>query len=95
MPAPATLTPASPGAKLRKARADAGLSQDALAELTGISQANLSNIERGTAVPNIEDLEPLASALGLDHVEVYLWWADSGGYLPWGIIGADSTLAAA
>ena len=46
------------------ARAQAGLSQRQLAELTGIDQSDISKIERGVANPSLSTLERIASALG-------------------------------
>ena len=46
------------------ARAQSGLSQTQLAELTGIDQSDLSKIERGVSNPSISTLERIAKALG-------------------------------
>ena len=46
------------------ARAISGLSQQQLAEKTGINQSDISRIERGTANPSIQTLERIAKALG-------------------------------
>lgn len=46
------------------ARAEAGISQMQLAELTGISQADISRMERGLANPSVSTLNRVAKALG-------------------------------
>ena len=46
------------------ARAQSGLSQKQLAELTGIDQSDLSKIERGISNPSVSTLERIATALG-------------------------------
>ncbi len=49
---------------LMEARIKVGLTQKQLSEKTGISQADISRIERGTANPSLKTLQRLASALG-------------------------------
>ena len=49
---------------VRKARAEAGISQTQLAELTGIDQSDISKIERGVANPSVSTLQRIAKALG-------------------------------
>ena len=46
------------------ARLEAGMRQKQVSEKTGISQSNLSSIERGTGNPSVATLERIASALG-------------------------------
>ena len=46
------------------ARAERGMTQMELSELTGINQADISRIERGTANPTVGTLEKIAAALG-------------------------------
>lgn len=56
---------------LRQARRDAGLSQNALAKLAGVSRVTVADIERGTntrAKP--ETLERLASALSVTVLQL-------------------------
>ncbi|MFB1487752.1 MULTISPECIES: helix-turn-helix transcriptional regulator [unclassified Thiocapsa] len=48
---------------LRKLRVSAGLSQDDLAERTGLSQTWISRLESGGANPTIETLSSIAEAL--------------------------------
>ena len=51
------------GAELKKRRLAAGLSQAGIAETIGVSQAAVSNWERGAAVP-LEKVEALEATLG-------------------------------
>lgn len=46
------------------ARIENGLTQKQLSEKTGISQADISRIERGTANPSVKTLQRIAEALG-------------------------------
>lgn len=55
--------------KIKKARLDAGYTQNQVAELTGISQSILSNLEKGKREPSIENLGILA-----DFYEVSIDW---------------------
>lgn len=43
-----------------------GLSQNDLAEMSGVSLATIKNIERGAGNPSFETVEKLLSVLGLD-----------------------------
>ena len=45
------------------ARKESGLTQQQLAERTGISQADISKLENGNANPSLKTLQRLASAL--------------------------------
>lgn len=72
----------SPGSPLRSARRAAGLSQEELAELSGLSARNISNIERGfVRRPRRVSLNALADALELTaerrraFVEHYRRWS--------------------
>lgn len=55
--------------KLKKARLEAGYTQKQVAEITGISQAIISNIENGNREPSIENLGIL-----IDFYEVSADW---------------------
>ena len=46
------------------ARKESGLTQQQLAERTGISQADISKLENGNANPSLKTLQRLASANG-------------------------------
>ena len=52
------------GNAVAAARAEKGISQKELSELTGIDQSDLSKIERGVANPSIGTLNRIAEALG-------------------------------
>lgn len=52
--------------ELLDARRKRGLTQDQLAELTGIDQADISRIEAGAANPTLETLAAVAVALEVD-----------------------------
>lgn len=49
--------------QLYETRIDLGLSQKQLAELSGVRQSNISRIERGTCLPDLETLSKLAYAM--------------------------------
>lgn len=51
-------------------RAAAGLTQCQLAELIGVSQGALSNVERGARRPGAKTLIAVASALALTPAEI-------------------------
>lgn len=51
---------------LKTARRRAGMTQRALAELTGIPQSLIARIERGTTVPRVDTFERLLQATGQD-----------------------------
>ena len=46
-------------------RHDSQLTQKELAAKCGITQANISNLEKGTSKPTIESLKKIADALGM------------------------------
>ncbi|QHC57546.1 helix-turn-helix transcriptional regulator [Rathayibacter sp. VKM Ac-2760] len=52
------------GSNLRRARQEAGLSQAALAELSGISRRTIVNVEAGEANISLTGVDRLAQALG-------------------------------
>lgn len=54
-------------ARLRKA---AGLTQEQLAERSGLSQQYISGLEQGRRNPTVVTLYELATALGVSHVEL-------------------------
>lgn len=47
------------------ARKERGLTQKQLAEKTGITQADISRLERGSANPSLRTLQRLATGLGM------------------------------
>lgn len=56
--------------KLRRLRAEKGLTMDALEARTGVSKRTISEIERGMRAPQILTLAKLAGALGVDVDEL-------------------------
>lgn len=55
------------GQLLRRLRSERGLTQEELAEKSGMSVRALSNLECGTSAPRIKTTRLLASALGVDE----------------------------
>ena len=60
------------GNTIMEARSRAGLSQKALADITGIDQSDISKIERGVSNPSIVTLNRIANALGKKLVISYI-----------------------
>jgi transcriptional regulator with XRE-family HTH domain len=58
------------GRSLRAARRRAGLTMDTLAEMSGVSQPHLSQMENGRVSPSISTLYRLANALGISPQEL-------------------------
>lgn len=58
------------GANVARIRRERKLTQEALAELSGLSQQYLSGLERGQRNPTIVTLYELALALGVSHVDL-------------------------
>ena len=54
------------GSNIRKLRTAAGLTQDRLSERLFVTQQTVSNWERGTSRPDLDQLEAIAGALGTD-----------------------------
>ncbi|GAW28959.1 helix-turn-helix domain-containing protein [Carboxydocella sp. ULO1] len=57
-------------ARLKAVRKTLGLSQARLAELSGVSQAYISELEAGSKQPTLTILDKLASALGVTVAEL-------------------------
>ena len=49
---------------LTEARKEAGMTQQQLAEKSGVHQVNISRIEYGTGNPSVETLQKLAKGMG-------------------------------
>ena len=49
---------------LTEARKEAGMTQQQLAEKSGVHQVNISRIEKGTGNPSVETLQKLAKGMG-------------------------------
>ena len=60
------------GRNTRRIRLARGLTQEEFAELSGFSQQYLSDLERGRRNPTVVTLFELASALGVDHIELVM-----------------------
>jgi transcriptional regulator with XRE-family HTH domain len=58
------------GDLLRRLRKDRGLSQEALAEASGVTADYLGFIERGDNVPTLTVILKLARALGIDAADL-------------------------
>ena len=54
------------GRNLKKLRISAGLTQDQLGECLYVTRQTVSNWERGTSRPDLDQLESIAGALGVD-----------------------------
>lgn len=57
--------------KVRYWRKKRGLTQDRLAELSGLSRVSISEIERGTADTKISTIKALAKALNVEFAEIF------------------------
>lgn len=55
---------------LKRLRSDAGLSQTALSDVSGISRRMIVAVERGEANISLSSLDKIASALGVDFIEL-------------------------
>ncbi len=58
------------GRNFARLRREKGMTQEQVAELSGLSQQYLSGLERGQRNPTIITLYELAQALGVSHVEL-------------------------
>ena len=59
------------GRRLRQIRRLKNLTQEQLAEATGISVEFVSNIERGINAPSFDTLEKLADVLNVSYVDLF------------------------
>ena len=59
------------GQTVRRARLNAGLSQEALADLAKIDRTYVSSVERGRRNIGIDNISKLAWALGLQPVDLF------------------------
>ncbi|MGK4219185.1 helix-turn-helix transcriptional regulator [Kocuria marina] len=57
-----------PGAVIRRARKEAGLTQKDLADLSGVSERTVRSIETSTGNPSVAALTAVTRTLGLDVV---------------------------
>ncbi len=58
------------GMKLRAARERVGVSQEKLAELSGLHRTYVSSVERGRCNISLQNIERLAQALGVTMAEL-------------------------
>ena len=58
------------GENTARIRKEKGLTQEALAEKSGLSQQYISGLENGRRNPTIVTLFELSSALGVSHLEL-------------------------
>ena len=58
------------GANTARIRKEKGLTQEALAENSGLSQQYISGLENGRRNPTIVTLYELATALGVSHLDL-------------------------
>ena len=58
------------GIKIRLLRTKLEFSQEKLAELSNLNKNSIGSIERGESKPNIETLERIANALGVELKEL-------------------------
>jgi DNA-binding XRE family transcriptional regulator len=72
-----------PMRELTRIRQERNLSQQRLADASGVNKATINQIERGRRSPNVETLEKLAAALGVEVGELFPkgqapLWSDRG-----------------
>lgn len=60
------------GDTIKKLRKERNLSQEAFAEMCGIKQTTLSQIERNDARPNKDNLKKICDALNMPEIVLYL-----------------------
>ena len=58
------------GSNTARIRKDKGLTQEQLAERSGLSQQYISGLENGRRNPTIVTIYEIATALGVSHVEL-------------------------
>ena len=59
------------GQRIRALRKERGLSQEELAELSGLDRTYISGIERGLRNVALRNIEALAQALGVSMAELF------------------------
>jgi len=59
--------------RLRELRERKFLTQDELAERTGMTRANISRLENGLQRPRISTVRKLATALGVEPDDLIVW----------------------
>jgi transcriptional regulator with XRE-family HTH domain len=66
------------GANLRRARKQAGLTQEALWDSSGVNMTEISRIENGQKDPQLTTIVRLASGLGIPAGELFAGLGGSG-----------------
>lgn len=66
------------GMAVRKARAQAGLSQEGLAAAAGLDRTYIGGVERGERNPSLVSLKKIADGLGLSMSELFADLSASG-----------------
>ena len=60
-----------PMRELTRIREERGLSQQGLADASGVNKATINQIERGRRSPNLETLDKLANALAVEMADLF------------------------
>ena len=66
------------GANFARLRREKGLTQEEVADRSGISQQYISGLEQGRRNPTVVTLHELAQALGVGHLDLLAPEADGG-----------------
>ena len=61
------------GRRIKKRRIELGLTQDQLADASGVPQGTISRVEQGQSLPTLPNLLKLRVALGLTDDEFNAW----------------------
>lgn len=61
------------GLKLKLERTKKRLSQEALAELSGLNRRTISTIETGDSAPSIETVASIAQGLGIELYKLFIF----------------------
>jgi transcriptional regulator with XRE-family HTH domain len=70
------------GQRLRQARLKAGVSQEKLADLAGLHRTYVSSVERGLRNISLENIDRLATALGVEMADLMPKRTDGPGQQP-------------
>lgn len=66
------------GQAVREARAAAGLTQEELADRSGLDRSYMGGVERGERNPTLSVIEKIAEGLGLPLAELFSYSAKKG-----------------
>ncbi len=64
------------GGAVRRARTAAGLTQEELADRSGLDRSYIGGVERGDRNPTLNVIEKIAKGLGLTLAELFSYSAD-------------------